>query len=464
MSLVNHLTHAARSLNAHSAGVQTAGKNIANANDPAYARQRVELVDRGSIATPLGPQSLGMDAAGTRAVRDAHLDARIVREDSREGSLRAQEQGWRLLQNLLGHEINRTSLAGEAGLAPGLSESLDSFFNAFEELAANSASASARQAVLAEAELLASRIRELNSQLDAVDREIAGRMAGEAESANDLLRRIAELNSDIERLEAGRPGSAGDLRDRRQKLLEELAGHVQIEVAPSPVGHGRIDIRVLDANDQPLPLIENGDLRRELSVDGTTVMAGDSEVFLHGGSLLGWQRVSREGVAGLRSDLAGLTSQLVTSVNEAYAPSGRAFFDPDGLEPGSIRIVETAGGLRASPEGGSSGGNETALAVAALAGRTFSLEDGDFISGTLGNTVARMVSGTGQALRAASSAFEDQQVVSRFLRNERSAVSGVSMDEEMADLLKFQRAFQASARVMNVVDGMLELVVTRLGR
>lgn len=104
-----------------------------------------------------------------------------------------------------------------------------------------------------------------------------------------------------------------------------------------------------------------------------------------------------------------------------------------------------------------------ALAVAAIGAHSFSSENGDAINGTLHGAIADMVSGTGASLRRTNEALEDQQVVARLLASQRASYSGVSLDEEMADLMKFQRAFQASARVMNTVDSMLELIVTRLG-
>lgn len=465
MSLISNLTNTARTLNAHSAGVEAAGKNIANANDPAYARQRVEYGDRGSVVTSLGPQNLGIEAIGLQQVRDRFLDAQIVSESSRHQSLQAQQLGWQMLQAAVGHEVNRAAGAvGEPGLAAGLAESVDAFFNSFHGLAANPTSGTEKQEVLQQATLLADRIQSMDAKLVEVEASLSGRLESEVDAANTILERIAELNREIERFEVHREGAAVDLRDRRQELLEKLAGHIQVEVEPSATGKGRIDVFVLDAADGRIPLLDRGEPGARLEVDGNRITAGGAEVLPRGGAVLGLQRVSEEGVGVLREELANFTRQLVTSVNEAYAVSGRTFFDPDGDTPDTLRVVETAAGLRGAAEGGEAGSNEAALAVAGLADRAFSRAEGDFVDGRFTSVVADMVASTGQALRRTTAALENQEAVSRLLESQRQSYSGVSVDEEMADLIKFQRAFQASARVMNTVDAMLELIVTRLGR
>ena len=73
------------------------------------------------------------------------------------------------------------------------------------------------------------------------------------------------------------------------------------------------------------------------------------------------------------------------------------------------------------------------------------------------------MSDLGRAVSAANSRQEDQANIQALVVTQRQGLSGVSMDEEMADLLKFQRAFQASSRVVNIVDSLLDVIVNRLG-
>ena len=135
-----------------------------------------------------------------------------------------------------------------------------------------------------------------------------------------------------------------------------------------------------------------------------------------------------------------------------------------GLTAGTISLRSglTAAGISAGT--GAAGDNSIALAVAAVASQQFSTASGDSIDGTLSGHFATAVSTLGQSLASAQSRAEDQENIKNLVLNRRDTVSGVSLDEEMADLVRFQRAFQASSRVFSVVDELLDTVVNQLGR
>ena len=104
-----------------------------------------------------------------------------------------------------------------------------------------------------------------------------------------------------------------------------------------------------------------------------------------------------------------------------------------------------------------------ALAIAQLATQTFSVAGGDQFDGTFSGYYSQSVSKLGQALAGANARVDDQGNIEKLVRSQRDGVSGVSMDEELADLMKYQRAFQASSRVFTVIDDLLDVVVNRLG-
>ena len=140
--LIGDLQSAARALNAQTHGVNTAGKNMANVTNPAYARQRVTLGDAGTIMTPNGPQSMGGDILETTQIRDQLLDKQILRETSLLGSARAEEEALRWLQTNLGETIDRGSdssfIDGASAVSrgSGVAEAITDFFIAFSGLSA----------------------------------------------------------------------------------------------------------------------------------------------------------------------------------------------------------------------------------------------------------------------------------------------------------------------------------------
>ncbi|HEY5227643.1 MAG TPA: flagellar basal body rod C-terminal domain-containing protein, partial [Opitutaceae bacterium] len=128
----------------------------------------------------------------------------------------------------------------------------------------------------------------------------------------------------------------------------------------------------------------------------------------------------------------------------------------------SVDPSVTAANLKAS-DGGAAGDNTVALGVANLANQTFSTSGSDSIDGTFDTFYAGTVSGFGQTLAGVNSQVTDQTSIQTITTNQRNAVSGVNLDEEMANLLKYQRSYQASAQVFQTVDSLLDTVITTMG-
>jgi flagellar hook-associated protein 1 FlgK len=105
-----------------------------------------------------------------------------------------------------------------------------------------------------------------------------------------------------------------------------------------------------------------------------------------------------------------------------------------------------------------------ALAISELATTTFSTGAGDVIDGSFSSFYRGIVANVANATSSAEGRYEDQSTLQRLVKERRDSVSGVSLDEEMTDLIKYQRAFDASAKVMRVMDEMLDVVVNGLIR
>jgi flagellar hook-associated protein 1 FlgK len=155
-------------------------------------------------------------------------------------------------------------------------------------------------------------------------------------------------------------------------------------------------------------------------------------------------------------------------VNAAYNPSGTSggdFFDPAGTTAGTIALASglTPNNLTAGT--GSAGDNSIALAVSAVGNQAFSTTGSppDAIDGTIDQYYSSAVSNFGQALATTNTLVDNQTNVQTLVTSQRDNVSGVSMDEEMANLVRYQSAYQASARVFSIVDNLLSTVINNLG-
>lgn len=468
--LFSTLNSSVMALTAHSRAIEITGKNLANVNNPAYARQRVVYGDRGTVQTPQGAQSLGLQALSIQQMRDTLLDAQLMREIGLNESARVQLTAYERAQAALGQTIDGTTALDATGTAAagGLAAALDDFFNAFQDLASRPTDTGAKQALLQKAAILSDLFQQTDGRLAQVQTDLSAQVTSGTDEINRLLVNIADLNAQIGRFEINQPSSAVDLRDQRQAKLEELAKLMPVEV--HDLGNGGLQVFGRDANGAEVLLVDNATVTGPVTFDGAALSGGNPAVVLAPVSgLLQGALAARDGaVQDLRGALDQFAAQMVAAVNSAYNPgatTGNDFFAASGVAAGSIRLENglTTATLRTGA-GGASGDNTLALAVAGLASRSFATANGDLIDGTLGNFYGSAVSRLGQAVATAESRARDQENIEGLIRSQRDAVSGVSLDEEMADLVRFQRAFQASSRVFSIVDELLDTVVNGLGR
>lgn len=465
--LFSTLNSTVLAITAQSRGLEITGKNLANVNNPSYSRQRVVLGELGTVMTPQGAESMGVTALGVQQMRDQLLDLQVSREVSLSGSYQAEQSAYQRAQAALGQSVDTTNSTSASGANDnGIGASIDDFFNSFQSFAANPTDSGQRQSVLQMASIMTDRFQLADQRLGQVQTDLNNQVSTDVNSVNTLLSTIADLNTQIGRFEVNSPGSAVDLRDERQAKLEELAAKLPVTV--SDAGNGEIQLSAKDTSGNPVVLLDKTGVLGTVAFNGTQVTGGTSGAALNlsSGSIEGALTARDGAVQTLRTNLDALAAQIVTSVNAAYNPTGSTgnFFTAGGTTAGTISVDSTVtpANLKAS-DGGASGDNTLALAVGQLASKTFSTTSGDSIDGTFSGFYSSTVSGIGQALSTANAKVSDQTNVEKLVKSQRDSLSGVSLDEEMANLLQYQRAFQASSRVFTIVDDLLDTVVNHLG-
>ena len=458
------LNNTVQALTAQSRAIEITGKNLANVNNPNYARESVVIGSRGTIPTPQGPESMGISALALRQMRDALLDQQVMSQSSLTADYNAQQQAYQRAEASLGQNVASSQGTGGSSSTStgGIAASLDDLFNAFQSLAANPTDPGQRQVLLQNATILTDRLQQASGKLTQVSGDLDTQIGTDVTNANGLLQTIAGLNLQIFQLEINNPGSAVDLRDQRQADLEQLAA--KLPVASQTSATGQFQIYAKDSLGNQVILVDGPNVRGTVAFTGTQITGGApaTPLALSAGSIQGALSARDGGVKTLRDNLDQLASQLVTSVNAAYNPTGITgdFFTAGGTTAGTIAVAAgvNAASLKAS-DGGPAGDNTIALAVAQLATTKFSTGAGAAFNGTFGGFFSTAVSNIGQAAAGASTRVNDQSNIETLVRSQRDAVSGVSMDEETANLLKFQRAYQASARVFTTIDSLLASVI-----
>lgn len=467
--LFGSLNSGVNALGAHSRALEATGRNLANVNNPDYARQRILVGSRGTVITSLGAQSLGIQALQVEQIRDSLMDRAVTREVSLTASLSARQSAYEKAEAALGQSIDRSSGAsGTDTVGGGIAGALGGFFTAFESFAASPTDTGVRQTLLQSSAILTDTLNQADLRLGNLQTDLTAQLDTDVAEVNSLLATIANLNGQIGHYEINAPGSAVDLRDQRQSALEKLAQRINFESRPSATAAGQVDVIVRDAGGAEIPLVQLAAVTGPVSLTGSTLTAGSpaTAVAVSNGSIHGNLHARDVVVQDLRDRLDAMAGQLVASVNAAYNPTGVTgdFFAPAGVTAGTIALAPglTPVSLKAS-DGGAAGDNTLALAVAALASKKFATASGDAIDGTFAGYYAGVVSDLGSVASRASDQYDDQLNIENIVRGQRDSVSGVSMDEELADLVKYQRSFQASSRFLSVVDELLDNIVNRLG-
>jgi len=454
--LIGSLIKQAQALNAQGMGLNIAGKNLANVNNEGYSRQRVNISTNSTGGTSVTSIS---------ASRNKLIDTQIMREIMKMGSNASQQGIANTLQSLLGEQVNTS--ADSTYKNPGFASALDNFFNSFSALAANPSEVAQKQKVLSAAQNLIDQLHGLSSNLSAVRTDVASQITAQTADAQGLLRDIAELNNQISKIEVSKPGSALDLRDQRQAKVESLAKLMNITVQESPLGLGQIQISAPTTTGSTV-LVDGNTVSGTLTYTGTGFTGGSpaATLSLTSGSLYGYQSILSGAVTNLQTNLDNIAEQMVTSVNAAY---GADFFRTDS---GNAALYKTAGDIQLNPSltvsnlqtgtTADAGDNSIAKAIANIANTTFTSTDA--IQGTFADYYNSQVTSVGENISSLDNQQANSTLVYSMLVSQRQSESGVSTDEEMTNIMIFQRAYQGNARVINAMDTLLDTVVNNLGR
>lgn len=469
MSLLGTLDLGRRSLQTQRQGIEVAGNNLANVNTAGYSRQRLVIQSAATIDTDIGPQGTGAEAVRIEQLRSTLLDRQAETEISVQGSLEAQQQTLQLLQARVGQQIDRqaagaTSATQGVSGQNGLADDLSGLFNSFQTLSTQPTSLDARQTLLNQAQTVVDGFHKVASGVATLKASLNQSIGTDVTAANALLKDVATLNDQIARAESGSGGQANELRDARQQKIEALAKIAQVDVAEDATG--MVDISLsgssLVSGSQMADTLEaydtgGGDL-------GVRTKTGATPLTIRGGSLNGYVQVRDGTLAPLEQEIDQLAKSLVDTVNAAHGKgynltgtTGNDFFT--GTNAATLELNAAVAGnpalIQASGDAAAKGDNAVALALAQLGSQPQAALNG----ATFNEKFTRSVTEMGDSLATVNSELTTQKAFQDLLETQRNSVSGVSLDEEMTNMMKFQKAYEASARLINIVDSMIDTVL-----
>lgn len=439
--------------------INVTGNNIANVNTPGYSRQRLVLETATPVGTAAGLMSFGVVSRGIERVYDRFLGVQIQAESSRSGRWEAQQAA-----------LERTeALLDESG-GWGIAAALSGFFGSWQDLALKPGGEVERTVAVAASAQLADAIRSRYAELERSRQELDRDLESAIEQVNRLASQVSELNRLIARVElGGQP--ANDYRDRRDLILKELAGLIDIQTSEAADG------QVLVSTSGGRPLVESGNtwaLRVAPGADGHGRILWpdldgaltDITASVGGGRVGGVLAVRDERLVAYQERIDEIARGLLTEVNAVHA-AGFGLGETTGTD---LFVGSGAADLRLNPEVAANPGllaaSATAEGVPGNAGnalRMLSLRETPLLRGgtaTFEEAAQGLVSLVGFDVQQARAQAQHTSDMLGFLENHRESVSGVSLDEEMVNLIRYQAAYQAAAKLVSLADEMLDSLMT----
>lgn len=471
VGLFGSLAMGQRSLQVQRQGIEVAGHNLANVNNAAYARQRLRVQSSLPIQSSTLLQGSGVETVAIENIRSQFIDQQMITEASLTGFLDQKQAALQYAQADLGQTIDRKASGAEGTAASsgvggqhGIAEKLSELFSSFSNLSTNPSDPGAQLELIHKAQDLATTFRDTDSRLSDLSDSLDQTLNQQTDAANRLLKDLAVLNHEIVNAEQNSAGVANDLRDTRQAKLEELGKLVKLQTSVDDTG--AMDISV--AGTTMVEGIKVTNTLETYDAGGGQLMVraqqGAVPLDLANGSLQAVIEARDTDIDGLRSKIDQFANLLITQVNQVhragYSPAGSTgadFFTGTGAGDIAVNatLVNNPSKLQTSAVAGAAGNNQNILALAQLV---------DKPQASLGNLTFteaynQAVAGLGQELNTINNRVADQKVVTDMLSSARDAVSGVSLDEEMTELVKYQRAYQASARLITTVNEMFDEVM-----
>jgi flagellar hook-associated protein 1 len=450
---------AQKSLAAQQFALSVTQKNVANVNNPNYTRQDVSFTaDYAEL--PL----YGVPGASIQSSRNRFLDYSISKEQSALSQSSVQQEALK--------QVDAVMDALDNG---GLQESLSNFFNSFSSLSSNPTDLSLRQQVLTSANALSSKFRQINSGLEQVQTSQDQEIQNAIKEANSITTSIADLNKKFASARNNGSEDALTLRDDRQQLLEDLSSIIGVSYFEDESGSITVTTKqgnALVLGDKSFNL-ELGHVSGS-TFPGITLTGQDITTTLDSGSLSGFLKMRDETIAGYMSTLDDLAAGIISRVNTVHAMgvdldsfAGGDLFVPfisavPGTNSGAASSISVAitdpRSIAAAAWNGDSGNNENAKLLASVGTEKIFSENRE----SAGELYAGLIFQVGADEKDADESVTTQNSMLEQLKNQRESASGVSLNEEAINLMKYQKAYQASARYVSVWDDLSKEILQLL--
>lgn len=466
--------------------LETTGHNIANVNTDGYSRQRVSQVTNVPINKSGLIMGTGVRVDGVNRVHNPFIEKRLQKATSAESYSKFRYEEMSQVENIF-NEID----------GDGLNNIMNKFYNAFRELSSQPDNETMRSVVRDTANLVVNDFKRIRDSLDTLSRSIDQKVLGEIEDINALSKNITELNKRIANLEAA-GDETGDLRDQRDMAIKELSKSFKIHTYIDDHNHfvvSAVGVGTIVTGGQYQKLAAAGSSIQ----DSSSGMDGSMEIFFESrpaqkitdkfksGRLATLARVRNYDIQDLQKNMDRLAYDFANSVNAIHRrgfvnrklqtdANGNAVpFDKKGPTTGinffeiSTDSKDAIYSLKLSDEVESDisnivtalnpnapGDNRISLAISKLQHEKFMSEG----TATIEEEFLKTVGNVGVEVGKARLDFEQMQGIRVQVETLKERTSGVSLDEETSNMVRYQHAYDAAAKVMQTAKEMFDTVLS----
>lgn len=455
-SLNASLASALSGLIADQGAMAATTNNVANVNTPGYSRQEPVLVASDPVVLSPLTFGTGVTLQSIESIRDPILESQIQQQTQAEGQYST------LASALQQTQTNFTASTGDIGTA------ISNFFDSINQLSTNPSDLSLRQGVLTAAGNVASSFNTTANSLTQQQTSLDLSVVQQVGRINQLTQQIAQLNTQVSNLQnVGE--NAGTFIDQRQQAIDQLSSLVDVSVIPSDNS-----LTLITANGAPLVTGQ-----QSFQLQTQTNSAGLHEIYSQGnditsqitsGQLGGTLQARDQEIPAIQTQLNTLAAGLATSVNKVQTagydlngnPTGATslsgtpqtpvyLFNPPAATgaAANLSVAITDPSLIAASSDGTAGSNGNAEAMYALSNQA--IIDGQSPT----DYYSEIVFNVGNSASNASAEQTASSQVLQQLNDQRASISGVSLDEEAANMVRYQNAYSASAQVITAINDMM---------
>lgn len=436
--LIGNLHSARTGMSVSQASIQTTSHNINNINTPGYSRQRVEQSTKSAYSNPgynssMGPGQIGTGVQATDVIR--------IRNTFYDFQYRSESHNYGETSIKYQHYTNMEKIFNEPSDS-AISASISDFFSSWQELSKNPNDTGAKDVVIQNAKYLSTNISNVKEKLDKLSTQAEKKLNDDVSEINDMINQIRGLNKEIKLIE-GSGKTPNDLMDQRDSVIDELSHKLNIENSEV---QKLINEKLENGTEVTLDELKNiGDVSGEIQ-----------------GSLDMIDKISE-----YTSDLKEFAKGLTKGVNNVM--NGRDFDDNNVQATDQQLFIFNENGdpiIKANEDLVNNPKN--LIMTVQKAENMYKLKDAKItIDGeniTIGNYYNNIVQKLGNETKEVIRNESNQSKLLGEIDNLRLNVSGVSLDEEMVNLIQFQHSYNASAKVISTIDSLLDVVVNGLVR